>query len=1203
MSSNDLGDINLVHCDVKLTDLEVEGATLSPAFDADTTSYTAVVGPSPATVTASGQSGVTFEFLDNSDTTINDADTESGFQVALGSGRTTVKVKVTSEDGQVSHTYVVNIDRASAPGRPSISGAIQPTPGVAGSLDLAWTAPTSDGGAPAIAYDVRYIESAASDKADVHWTVDEDAWTTGDGNLEATIMGLLGDREHDVQVRAYNGAERGPWSQTAKGTPDAPDCDAGGPISDPVNNPGLVTDCEALLAAMASLGASGTMNWSINTLMSNWQYVTIGGTPQRVTKVELTSLSLDGRVPSSLRQLSALTTLDLSDNELTQGIPHQLGELNNLQELLLGGNMLGGAIPPELGDLSSLEVLGLDSNGLTGQIPSNLRNLSSLTAIELNDNQLDGSLPSWLGQISGLKTLSLHSNGFTGSVPSSLGSLSSLEELFLAGNKLTGTIPTQLGNATALTGLTMGNNQLRGSIPSQLSSLTSLTQLALNGNQLGGSIPDLSALTSLTELHLNGNQLTGGVPTWLGDLTELTVLDLPGNDLGGEIPTELNSLTKLESLNLGGNGLTGGMPSFASLTALVNLDLSNNALTGEIPTVLGDLGVLETLVLSDNALSGSIPAKVGSLSNLEKLQLARNDLSEELPDELSNLTELLELDTSENDFEGEIPTLSGLTKLEELKLNNSGLEGEIPALSSLTELRILHLNDNELDESIPSLSGLTDLEELYLQGNELTGGLSSLSGLSSLRELIAFDNKLDGSISTLPSGLTSLEILSLGDNQLTGSLPSTLGGFSSLEVLSVANNSLSGSIPSQLGNLNNLRWLYLYSNQIWGSIPSRLGDLANLERLRLEKNALTGAIPAQLGKLGSLILLRLADNQLTGCVPGELMSLPALSEGETNDLETVGLPFCPAPAISSVEASTQSLTVEWNTPTAYEDYVESYDLRRVASSVQDPEEDDWTVVETSSTATRATVTGLQQRTEYDVQVRAVYEAGDGAWSESFTQRTRQPTVNRGGGGGGGGGGTPPVVTDDECADDLGALSGTATRSGTWADDCESGVSGRGYARYYSFTLAAETEVTIDLTSSVDTYLFLRSGSATSGAALHQNDDIVSGNTNSQIVATLSAGTYTIEATTYSPDTTGSFTLSVAGGSGGGTPIATGCDPATLNLPAAGISGTWADDCQSSVSGRGYARYYSFTLSESAEVTIDLTSSVDTYLFLRSGSST
>ena len=202
------------------------------------------------------------------------------------------------------------------------------------------------------------------------------------------------------------------------------------------------------------------------------------------------------------------------------------------------------------------------------------------------------------------------------------------------------------------------------------------------------------------------------------------------------------------------------------------------------------------------------------------------------------------------------------------------------------------------------------------------------------------------------------------------------------------------------------------------------------------------------------------------------------------------------------------------------------------------------------------------------------------------------TLSVSGGGSGSGGGT----TATSCNATSLALPASAV-SGNWAHDCQSSVTGRGYARYYSFTLSGITEVTFNLTSGVDTYLYLRSGSATSGTAQHSNDDIESGNTNSPIVATLAAGTCTIEATTYSPDTTGSFTLSVSGGgsgSGGGTK-ATGCNATALTLLASGISGTWADDCESEVSGRGYARYYSFTLSEGAEVIIDLESEVDTYL--------
>ena len=99
-------------------------------------------------------------------------------------------------------------------------------------------------------------------------------------------------------------------------------------------------------------------------------------------------------------------------------------------------------------------------------------------------------------------------------------------------------------------------------------------------------------------------------------------------------------------------------------------------------------------------------------------------------------------------------------------------------------------------------------------------------------------------------------------------------------------------------------------------------------------------------------------------------------------------------------------------------------------------------------------------------------------------------------------------------------------SGQWTDDCESSVSGRGYVRYYSFSVATDAEVTINLVSSVNTYLYLRQGSETSGPVLHENDDVGSGNTNSRIVATLSTGSYTVEATTNSASASGSFSLTI-----------------------------------------------------------------------------
>ena len=223
-------------------------------------------------------------------------------------------------------------------------------------------------------------------------------------------------------------------------------------------------------------------------------------------------------------------------------------------------------------------------------------------------------------------------------------------------------------------------------------------------------------------------------------------------------------------------------------------------------------------------------------------------------------------------------------------------------------------------------------------------------------------------------------------------------------------------------------------------------------------------------------------------------------------------------------------------------------------------------------------------------------AEDGQTTRTYTVTVTRSTSSEGGTP------TPPPDTDT-CTEDLGTLSDTVSRTGTWAADCQSQVPDRGYARYYTFILDQDGEATINLTSTVDTYLYLREGSATSGTSLHHNDDIESGNANSRIVADLDAGTYTVEATTYAEAATGSFTLSI-GSTGTQTPVTTACTPATLTLPVSGQAGSWSDDCDSEAPGRGHARYYSFTLTDAGEVTIDLASdTVDTYLYLRSGSAT
>ena len=104
---------------------------------------------------------------------------------------------------------------AGASGAPTI-GTL--TPG-ADFLTITWAAPTGSTESAIIAYDLRYIESAARDKSDVNWTVVDNAWTAGSGALSYQITGLTGGAQYDVQVRAVSAAGDGHWSATAPGTP------------------------------------------------------------------------------------------------------------------------------------------------------------------------------------------------------------------------------------------------------------------------------------------------------------------------------------------------------------------------------------------------------------------------------------------------------------------------------------------------------------------------------------------------------------------------------------------------------------------------------------------------------------------------------------------------------------------------------------------------------------------------------------------------------------------------------------------------------------------------------------------------------------------------------------------------------------------------------------------------------------------------
>ena len=100
----------------------------------------------------------------------------------------------------------------------------------------------------------------------------------------------------------------------------------------------------------------------------------------------------------------------------------------------------------------------------------------------------------------------------------------------------------------------------------------------------------------------------------------------------------------------------------------------------------------------------------------------------------------------------------------------------------------------------------------------------------------------------------------------------------------------------------------------------------------------------------------------------------------------------PATAASTLD----SLTVLWNVPANTGPPIDDYDYRYR----RDPPGENWTeVTNTTITATRTTISSLQAQTRYAVEVRALNDEGEGAWSDTeygTTDNNQAPTFNEGG---------------------------------------------------------------------------------------------------------------------------------------------------------------------------------------------------------------
>jgi len=202
-------------------------------------------------------------------------------------------------------------------------------------------------------------------------------------------------------------------------------------------------------------------------------------------------------IPSSLYNLSSLTTFAVGGNSLHGHIPVDIGErFPRMEEFSLGANKFSGAIPPSITNLTALTRLYLSQNRFSGFVPPSMGKLQSLNILFLHDTEVESNdKEGWefitsMANCSQLELLLIGNNSFTGQLPSSVANLSTnLESLYLGYNNISGSIPRDIGNLVSLSILEIEHTFMSGAIPDSIGRLVNLVQLGLDNNMLSGLIP------------------------------------------------------------------------------------------------------------------------------------------------------------------------------------------------------------------------------------------------------------------------------------------------------------------------------------------------------------------------------------------------------------------------------------------------------------------------------------------------------------------------------------------------------------------------------------------------------------------------------------------------------------------------------------------------------------------------------------------
>ncbi|XP_057969375.1 cuscuta receptor 1-like [Malania oleifera] len=432
--------------------------------------------------------------------------------------------------------------------------------------------------------------------------------------------------------------------------------------------------------------------------------------------------------------------IDVSDNKLVGEIQSNIGEmLPQTRRLNISKNAFEGRVPSSISNMSGIGLLDMSFNNFSGEVPKEL--LAACTRLEfldLSHNMFHGHIFSNHFNMSSLNLMRLDYNHFSGTL-CYLTDLYVLRVLDISNNYMSGQITHWMSNKHSLFNLNMRNNLFSGQFSCE--NIT-YVYLDISYNDFSGTLPSCPMVQHLQFLHLEGNRFGGSIPEAFLNFSGISSLNIRYNNLFGKIPSVIGSLSSLKVLLLSGNHLSGLIPNeLCQLSEISIMDLSNNSLSGSIPhcfsnITFGNLGAYR-FSFSQNLefmwarssywefggllkghtgvgvtvqyyglqqeevgfVTKSIlkPYKGGILNNMSGLDLSCNNLTGEIPYELGSLSWIHAMNLSHNRFASPIPSsFSNLCQIESLDLSYNRLNGEIPSilvdLNFLAVFSVVHNN-------------------------------------------------------------------------------------------------------------------------------------------------------------------------------------------------------------------------------------------------------------------------------------------------------------------------------------------------------------------------------------------------------------------------------------------------------------------------------------------------------------------------------